>query len=544
MPSPELLTQLSVDIDARVTLREFAELEWQPTPDQQDEAQSSAMSRTPDKRYSWLRKARSRGRPLPPPVGGSSRASLYRLGDLVSWIRDAGGPGGVRVEVRYDPAWALRTAASAYVDEHRGYAPSEGADGQRSPRDDLRHFLLGALLLFTADRGRPPLSEEIETLLITEPTAELPTRLQRFARSEGSPRRDVAAALLQAVPARSAAAGRAARAVAAALASGDPAARLVTLVFDTLTGLDVRAGTTTTTGSLAQLLVGLGDPRPGETVVDPACGEGQLLLAAFGRQPDASLVGRDHDPIALLSARAVLDLNGAAADLDDGPTDSLADSTAIPEGDLVLLDPPLGAGHAVRWLRLAVQLSPAGRAVVVLPGSSLQPHRREWAELGANVTAVIAGPARLRTDTGEAPAIWLLDQRAPSDQLAIVDASGLGEGGFTRDDAERLADAIRRWTSRGQFEAPDGTRGIVAAHADIATLDGELRLEHLDAITSAPDPATDIIVDFKRISPAQFSSDPPSTAVLARDLLAALAADRTANAVALRRALERYLEGL
>jgi hypothetical protein len=160
------------------------------------------------------------------------------------------------------------------------------------------------------------------------------------------------------------------------------------------------------------------------------------------------------------------------------------------------------------------------------------------------VTAVIAGPARLRTDTGDAPAIWVLDQRAPGDHLLIVDASTLAEGGFTTTDADRLAAVVRRWTSTGRLAVPDGIRAVVAARADIDGLHGELRLDrldHLGALTS-PDaaPAT-LIVDHKRIATHPAPTDARPATILAQELLAALAADPGPDAAALRRALDRYL---
>ena len=53
---------------------------------------------------------------------------------------------------------------------------------------------------------------------------------------------------------------------------------LIGFLFEHLAGLGARAGVTTTGQSLARLVAGLGRPVAGERVVDPACGEGQLLL--------------------------------------------------------------------------------------------------------------------------------------------------------------------------------------------------------------------------------------------------------------------------
>ena len=234
---------------------------------------------------------------------------------------------------------------------------------------------------------------------------------------------------------------------------------LVGFLFEHLAGLGARAGVTTTGQSLAHLVAALGRPGAGERVVDPACGEGQLLCAAALRAGDAALVGRDNDVGALLTAEAVLKLNNVTADLDGGPTDSLETGTDLGPADLVLLDPPLGGGrHVVRWLRLATELSPDGRAVVVLPGDALRRGRREWTTVAERVVAVIACPARLRADTGEAPSVWVLG-RDRTDDVLVVDAASPGAASFGVEQAEQLASAINEWRLWGRVEAAGGHAG-------------------------------------------------------------------------------------
>lgn len=540
-------TELAVDLDARVTLRVFAELDWEPLVADEVPARGSIMGSSASGRYSWLRKARSRGRPLPEPVGGSSRASLYRLGDLVSWVEDTAGPGGARHRVVFDPRWVLGVDASSYVDEQhsmtgRSSNPSSD-DTDLTPLDDLRHFLMGAVLLFDGDDRTPRLAVDVEAELLVPSCEDLPTRLHALAGQRGGDSGLIAAGLLGCGARKSVAAGRAARAAAALYLSGMPPSELADLLFERFTGLEVRAGRKTTGGSLARLLVGLGAPRPGETVVDPACGEGQLLLAAARRQPAAFFVGRDHDAVSVLAARAVLALNAIPADFGDGSTDSLADGAGIPRGDLVLLDPPLSAGHMVRWLKLAARLAPRGRAVVVLPGVSLQPGRREWSALSDHVAAVVACPARLRSDTGEAPAIWVLDTKAGSDEVLVVDATALGAGGFGPDDADALAAGINGWCADRRIQLPDGVRARSLSRRIISDAGGELRLASLEECVPQRGHVADAADAAGQSLPGDRSADEDNNpTTLARQLLDAL--DRTASPAAdeLRRVLRRFLE--
>jgi len=539
------LTELAVDLEARVTLRVFAELGWEPLTADGVPAKGSVMGSSASGRYSWLRKARSRGRPLPQPIGGSSRASLYRLGDLVSWVEDAAGPGGTRHRVVFDPRWALGVGATSYVDEQRSMTGRRGADSSDdadlTPLDDLRHFLIGAVLLFDSDDPTPQLPADVEAELLVPSCDDLPTRLHAVAERRSGDNGAIAAGLLGCGARQSVAAGRAVRAAGALYVSGMRGAELADLLFELFTGLEVRAGKKTTGESLARLLVGLGAPRPGGTVVDPACGEGQLLLAAARRQPDAVFVGRDHDAVSVLAARAVLGLNSVHADFGDGPTDSLADTAEIPGGDLVLLDPPLSAGHMVRWLKLAAGLAPRGRAVVVLPGISLQPGRREWSALSDHVAAVIACPARLRSDTGEAPAIWVLDMNASSDDVLVVDATALGAGGFGPDDADALAAGVNGWRADRRLHVPDGVRSLAVPRRTVSDAGGELRLAYLDE--PAPERGALVTdVDAPRVPEDGSADEDDSLTGLARQLLDAL--DRTAPPAGeeLRWVLRRFLE--
>jgi SAM-dependent methyltransferase len=58
--------------------------------------------------------------------------------------------------------------------------------------------------------------------------------------------------------------------------------------------------------TIAAALAFLGNPAPGETILDPVCGSGTLLAEAYGYVQDAELIGIDADPAAVAAARANL----------------------------------------------------------------------------------------------------------------------------------------------------------------------------------------------------------------------------------------------
>ena len=538
--SSQLLTEMAIDVQDRLALREFAELSWQPTGPG-DPSRSALMRSSPERRYSWMRTMQSRGRPLPRPVAGSTRSALYRLGDLADWVKEHG-----PAEVVFDPDWALWRAGRAFVDEQdAGASTRPRPSSDANPLDGLRRFLVGVVLLCAQEGDRGALGADVERELRRRGD-DLPARLGALADRGPTESAHLAAQLIALVPdASTGPVSRAARAVGAVLLSGEVTpASLVDLLFEHLAGLAVRAGTTTTGQSLARLVSVLGDPQAGEHVVDPACGEGQLLLAAARLRGAHSFVGRDSDGDALLTARAVLMLNGIEADLGQGPTDSLAAAATLPKADLVLLDPPLGRGlHVARWLRLAADLAPAGRVVVVLTADSLRAGRREWSTVADRVVAVVACPAKLRTDTGDAPAVWVL---GPSnrDTVLVVDASSPEGGIFDVAQADRLADAVNAWSRAGWWDPPPGVRAMAIPRREIDAAGGELRLDQMSQPSDAPDVPTR---DVERTLPADrgrsgFRLRPRARKFL-HLLLMELTTEPDPETEELRTAIENYLSG-
>lgn len=139
---------------------------------------------------------------------------------------------------------------------------------------------------------------------------------------------------------------------------------------------------------LARLMVALAAVQPDDTVLDPAAGEGDVLLAAHraGRSgaQSATVAGQDlsADASFIAATRLVLDhARGGIAEAGDSMRDErLADR----QFSVVLLDPPVvdrpssdRDGYSLpRWIDHAIERTrPGGRTVVVLPLHELAPVR-------------------------------------------------------------------------------------------------------------------------------------------------------------------------
>jgi hypothetical protein len=265
--------------------------------------------------------------------------------------------------------------------------------------------------------------------------------------------------LVEGIPAGLESAGRLMCATYDVVVSGIPTARLLELTLSQLPSAPAMSGGSTLTASgLVQLMVAAGDPQPGQHILDLAAGEGSLLLcAAEAADGSTRLSGFEPDPTAWAIAKSRFHLRGLDVDLRMAM--SLDGGEPPPNGDLVLVDPPLVSRRDYhRWLSLAAQCTElGGSAVVALPAVSLEKSRREWSEIGREHAGIIVkGPNRLRSDHGDALALWVLDDR-PRDRILLVDASNLGrQRGALNDiepeEADMLRHIVRAWRRDGHVE--------------------------------------------------------------------------------------------
>jgi tRNA (guanine6-N2)-methyltransferase len=123
---------------------------------------------------------------------------------------------------------------------------------------------------------------------------------------------------------------------------------------------------------LAAALVRLAQPSYGERLLDPCCGAGTIPIEAAALGGGLSIVGSDHDSVAVRAAKA----NGEGTAINWMTADAGLLPLASGSVDLLITNPPWGrqvaaAGVLVRhpyrfWAELGRVLRPGGRAVVLL----------------------------------------------------------------------------------------------------------------------------------------------------------------------------------
>ncbi len=159
----------------------------------------------------------------------------------------------------------------------------------------------------------------------------------------------------------------------------------------------------TTPRLLADLMAALVEPKPGETIYDPCCGLGGLLLAGaqIAKQGDECMLhGVDIDPNACLLAAVRLTLSGAKL-LSLRNQDALSRSTTNAQidiaADIVLTTPPWGEyeqttsddfsistiSEALFSQHLVASLKPGGRGVIAVPDDFLS--RKSYREIRAHL---------------------------------------------------------------------------------------------------------------------------------------------------------------
>jgi ubiquinone/menaquinone biosynthesis C-methylase UbiE len=145
---------------------------------------------------------------------------------------------------------------------------------------------------------------------------------------------------------------------------------------------------------LADALLAFADPRPGERVLDLACGTGIVARAAAARvAPDGSVVGVDLNPSMLAVARAAASAAGTTVEWREGDATALelpagAFDVAVCQQGLQFFSDRLAALRSVRRA-----LAPGGRLALALwQGVEHQPLFAGFAEVEARHLAPLGIP--------------------------------------------------------------------------------------------------------------------------------------------------------
>ena len=217
---------------------------------------------------------------------------------------------------------------------------------------------------------------------------------------------------------------------------------------------------------LARLMVALGGITDHDVVIDPAAGEGEVVLAAHRAAPGARVIGSDVDEESLGLARLRNLVEGGGVELHPPGDAFRAPWLQKMRADLVVIDPPIdGTPPIDRWLALGLEhLDRNGRVVMTLPLHLLVPVRAvrrkpdprvsamvdDLAERGALRAVVVMNP-RVRNDVVGPIAICVVQPDASAtsrievvvvgDDATNLDVLDLAEQVGERGDASGIEDS-------------------------------------------------------------------------------------------------------
>jgi type I restriction enzyme M protein len=272
-----------------------------------------------------------------------------------------------------------------------------------------------------------------------------------------------------------------------------------------------KAGQFFTPVSVAQLLVRIVAPQPGETVYDPTCGSGGLLnaaaeyVAANGHaRSEVALFGQEIDAQSHAIANVNMFLHGNSGRVLRGDTlldPKFADDDKLRQFSCVVANPPFGLANTAhntwnndrfgrsRWgsvtrkpadlafvAHIASSLvgssvadktdenAPVGRAAIVLPMGALfrkgvEGETRKLLLQAGLVDAVVALPENLFFNTAIPASILVLRTKPRHDgKVLFVDATA----GFTKVKKQNALDAVH-------LDAIEKAVGSVADHGAVLT---------------------------------------------------------------------------
>ncbi len=203
-----------------------------------------------------------------------------------------------------------------------------------------------------------------------------------------------------------------------------------------------RRSRSATPAELAKLVVDLVKPQPGEKLLDPACGAGEMLAAAGRNYPGVKLYGWDKDADALAECEKNLREGGVEATLEkhDVLNESSKKKGSAEIFDVFVCEPFFGAvkdrkrpsRSEVEFLEymLARMNDSHGRLAILVPGSfmlgGMDCVRRVWKKMTDEnlVDAIIKLPPNVLYGLAIAPNLLILKKNRATDKVCFIDVSG------------------------------------------------------------------------------------------------------------------------
>lgn len=395
----------------------------------------------------WRKRAAD---PFPEPISGG-RSPLFNGAEVLAWLREHGHLATGQPDAAWYWAQAIRVL------------PAATPAGQR---EHLRGFVaslvaLGAAVHQLLDPAHP--RAEVPRALPDQQSA-LRDLADRVEHDHPALRGLIVAGLGEVTPASEVlttvvgALDRALRDTEDDGRARDGAAELLDVALETLAGLSPGAPVTRT--ALADIFAATAGAWPGTRVLDPACGEAEVLTrlaraAAGGR----TLVGGDIDPAVTRTARIRLALSGVEAEV------VTADAIREPPPgwggfDIVVIDPPSRAqtGKTADWLVLAIEaLAPGGRAAITVPASALRANAAGDEVLRrGQVAAAILLPPTIRHGVRDTQALAILTT-GHHERILVVDLTGRRPAGAA-DPVTEAAELVNAW-----LDAPDDAVRVLGA---------------------------------------------------------------------------------